>query len=205
MGLTRASRLATALFMGAMMALPVAADAAPSRVDRIAAAPARGLPDSQLAPRSVALLQQGQMHLANGAHQAAVDSFEAALAVDPRNRQAFIGLGQAAHAQGLSGTAVRFYREALEIEPNDLQALELQGVALLERGATARANANLERIRKLCAAPCPQADRLAGQVARKEAASEQAALAQEKRPEVRAEVRAEIRPEARPATSLDKR
>ena len=76
------------------------------------------------------------------------------------------GLARAAEADGLPGKAVRFYREALEIEPNDLAALEMQGVALVERGAKARAESNLERVKTLCEGPCPQADRLAAAIAR---------------------------------------
>jgi Tfp pilus assembly protein PilF len=130
------------------------------------AAPARGLPDSQIAPLSLQMLKAGESALALGKTQAAADSFEAALAADPRNRRAYIGLARAAEAEGLPGKAVRFYREALEIEPNDVAAIEAQGVALVERGATARAEMNLERLKKLCTGPCPQADRLAAAIAK---------------------------------------
>ncbi len=141
------------------------ADAARAR--DAAGAPARGLPDSQLAPQSVNLMQQGEAALAEGRTQAATDLLEAALAVDPRNRRAWLGLARAAEAEGLPGKAVRFYREALTIEPNDLVTLELQGLALVQRGARARAEDNLERVRRLCGtAPCPAADRLSAAIAR---------------------------------------
>lgn len=130
------------------------------------AAPARGLADNQIAPASRALVAQGDTFLAAGQTQKATDSYEAALAADPRNRKALIGLGRAAEAEGLPGKAVRFYREALDIDPNDLEALERQGQALVERGARARAEANLERLRKLCDVPCPEAQRLAASIAR---------------------------------------
>ncbi|TPE61234.1 tetratricopeptide repeat protein [Sandaracinobacter neustonicus] len=130
------------------------------------AAPARGLPDNQIAPLSLEKLKAGEALLAQGKAQEATDQFEAALAADPRNRQAYIGMARAAEADGLPGKAVRFYREALAIEPNDLSTLELQGVAMVERGAKARAEANLERVKTLCAGPCPQADRLAAAIAR---------------------------------------
>lgn len=130
------------------------------------AAPARGLPDSQLAPLSLQMMQAGEAHLAAGKPDAATDSFEAALAADPRNRRAYMGLARAAQAQGLPGKAVRFYREALDLDPNDLAALEAQGVALVERGATARAGDNLDRVKKLCQGSCPEADRLAAAIAR---------------------------------------
>jgi tetratricopeptide (TPR) repeat protein len=155
------------LFIAAALLAPLSAFPAPAAKPREAvAAPARGLPDNQLAPASRTLVAAGEAHLAAGQTQKAIDSFEAALAADPRNRRALIGLGRAAEAEGLPGKAVRFYREALDLEPNDLEALERQGLALVERGAKARAEANLERLRKLCAGPCPEAQRLAAAIAR---------------------------------------
>jgi Tfp pilus assembly protein PilF len=145
-----------------------------------AAAPARGLPDSEIAPASLQLTKAGETLLSGGQTQAAMDQFEAALAVDPRNRRAYLGMARAAEAEGLQGKAVRFYREALEIDPNDLTVLELQGLALVERGAKARAEANVERIRKLCTGPCPQADRLAAAIARGPRAPAQTAALDEK-------------------------
>lgn len=155
------------LGFGAALMLASPAGAAKQRaLEPVAAAPARGLPDSELAPLSLAMVQSGEDLLAKGQTQAATDRFEAALAADPRNRRAYLGMARAAEAEGLPGKAVRFYREALEIEPNDLTTLELQGLSLVERGAKARAEANVERMRTLCSGPCPQADRLAAAITR---------------------------------------
>lgn len=127
---------------------------------------ARGPADSQLAPQSVSSVKAGETLLTAGQRQAAIDAFEAALAADPRNIRAYLGLARAAEADGLPGKAVRFYREALQIDPNDVTALELQGNALVMRGATARAEANLERLKTVCATPCPSADRLRSSIAK---------------------------------------
>lgn len=126
----------------------------------------RGLADNMVAPLSLAMQKAGDAQLALGKTQAAADQFEAALAADPRNLNAYIGLARAAEADGLTGKAVRFYREALAIEPNDASALELQGVVLVKIGAKARAQDNLDRLKKVCPAPCPAADRLATAIAR---------------------------------------
>ncbi len=155
----------------AVLALGLALAAAPAgaanpRDTAPDAAPARGLPDSQIAPLSLQMMKAAEAQLAAGKADAATDSFEAALAADPRNRRAYMGLARAAEAQGLPGKAVRFYREALELDPNDLAVLEAQGLALVERGATARAGDNLERVKKLCSGSCPEADRLAAAIAR---------------------------------------
>jgi tetratricopeptide (TPR) repeat protein len=108
----------------------------------------------------------GDASLAGRNLEAAADSYEAALAADPRNRAAYVGLARVAEAQGLPGKAIRLYREALQIEPNDLVALEGQSVALARRGAIERAKANLERIRVLCAQPCASAARVSAAIAR---------------------------------------
>lgn len=167
MGLSIAGRgLAIALALGLALSVTTPAGAAKPRDAVPDAAPARGLPDSEIAPLSLVMMKSGESYLAQGKTQAATDSFEAALAADPRNRRAYLGMARAAEAEGLPGKAVRFYREALEIDPNDLNALELQGIALVERGAKARAETNLERMRKLCPGTCPGADRLSAAIAR---------------------------------------
>jgi Tfp pilus assembly protein PilF len=122
--------------------------------------------DDQIAPRSVALTQQAQALTASGRFQDAQDLLESALAVDPRNRAAYIGLARAALGQKLPGKAIKFYYEALQLEPNDLDALEGQGEALVQRGAVERAKANLARIKTLCRDSCGQANALAAVIAK---------------------------------------
>lgn len=122
--------------------------------------------DDQIDPRSTALVGQ-----ADGARQAgrlseAEDLLETALAVDPRNRGAFVALGRVAQAQGLPGKAIRFYREALSLKPDDVGALAAQGDAMVQRGAVERAKANLARIRTLCRGECAPATTLAGAIAK---------------------------------------
>ena len=123
-------------------------------------------PDDQIDARSVALAQQGQTLNAQGRYNEATDMLETALAVDPRNRQAYIGLARAAEGQKLPGKAIKFYFEALKLEPNDVAALAGQGEALVQRGAVERAKQNLARIKTLCANPCPQATQLAAAIAK---------------------------------------
>lgn len=120
----------------------------------------------RLDPRSITLTQQGQALSASGRHNEAVDMFETALAVDPRNRVAFIGLARVAQAQKLPGKAVRLYAQALQIQANDVDALAGQGEALVQRGAVDRARKNLERVRALCSNACTQATTLAAAIER---------------------------------------
>jgi Tfp pilus assembly protein PilF len=123
-------------------------------------------PDDQIDPRSIALTEQAQALNAQGRYQEATDLLESALAVDPRNRQAYLGLARSAQGQKLPGKAIKFYFDALKLEPNDVAALAGQGEALVQRGAVERAKKNLERIRTLCTDPCPQATTLASVIAK---------------------------------------
>ena len=92
---------------------------------------------------------------------------ETALVVDPRNRQALHSLAKVAMRQRLYGQAIRFTNKALALEPNDVDALALQGDAMVQLGATARAQQNLAKVRQLCGArPCAQATTLAAAIAR---------------------------------------
>jgi Tfp pilus assembly protein PilF len=123
-------------------------------------------PDDQIDARSMALTEQAQGLTAQGRYADATDLLETALAIDPRNRQAYVGLARAAQGQKLPGKAVKFYSEALKLEPNDLSALAGQGEALVQRGAVEKAKQNLTRIRTLCHATCPQATQLAAVIAK---------------------------------------
>ena len=123
-------------------------------------------PDDQIDARSMSLLQQGKAARTAGDLDAATDLFETAVAVDPRNRQAFIAMAEVAEKRGLPGKAIRLYREALLLEPNDIVALAGQGEAMVAKGAVERARQNLERVRALCKSNCPQATTLAATIAK---------------------------------------
>ncbi|MBV7256707.1 tetratricopeptide repeat protein [Pacificimonas sp. WHA3] len=121
--------------------------------------------EPRIAPQSISLTKAGEGLLNARDAEGAIRQFETALAVDPKNVRAYIGMARAHDMLGLPGRAVKFYREGLTIDPANLTALEEQGEALVDRGAVARAEKNLERIRDLCARECAQAERLAAVIA----------------------------------------
>ena len=123
-------------------------------------------PDDQINPRSIALTKLGEDQRRAGNFPAAADALETAVAVDPRNRAAYVAMGHVALAQGLPGKAIRAYRDALTLEPNDLAALSGQGEAMVNKGAVERAKANLVRIRGICKAECAPAATLAAAIAK---------------------------------------
>lgn len=123
-------------------------------------------PDDEIDPRSVQLTEQARGARAAGNLEGATDLLETAVTVDPRNRPAFLLLAQVADQRDLPGKAIRLYREALLLEPNDTAALRGQGEALVRKGAVNRAQDNLSKIRTLCKGACPDAQRLAGVIAK---------------------------------------
>jgi tetratricopeptide (TPR) repeat protein len=117
--------------------------------------------DYLIDPQSLALSAEGDAALKTGDKDSAMGWYETALAVDPLNRAAYVGLAEVAKAQGLKGKAIRFYREALEIDPNDQKIIAAQSDVMVAKGAIEAAQKNLARLRVLCRADCRDADRIA--------------------------------------------
>jgi tetratricopeptide (TPR) repeat protein len=105
--------------------------------------------------------------MAAGKLENAQDLLETALAVDPRNRSAYVDIARVAEKQHLFGKAILMTSKALTLEPNDPDAIALQGEAMVELGATARAQANLQKLQTICGAKaCPQVAQLSGAISR---------------------------------------
>lgn len=117
-------------------------------------------------PRAIALVAEGRAALAGGDAQAAIDSFEAALAVDPGYTGIFLELARAARQDGLQGKAIRYYREALERDPGNFAAISGEGEALVEKGALEKAKRNLVELRNTCGSECPETLALQTSIAR---------------------------------------
>jgi tetratricopeptide (TPR) repeat protein len=117
-------------------------------------------------PRAAALIVQGQAALTAGETQAAIDAFEAALALDPGHTPIFLDLAEAARQSGLQGKAIRYYREALERDPGNFAAIAGEGSALVEKGALEKAKRNLAKLQSLCGDACPETVALQSTIAR---------------------------------------
>ena len=133
-------RIALVGITGTMLAAPVASQK----------------PDDQIVPKSQEMLRQGETLLAAGKFETADDVLETALAVDPRNRAAYVVLARVAQKEKLFGKAIRFTNKALALEPADRDALAVQGEAMVELGAVPRAKDNLAKLQKLCPNGCQQ-------------------------------------------------
>ena len=123
--------------------------------------------DDQINQKSVALMHQGQALMAAGKLEDAENALETSLAIDPRNRWAYTDIARVAEKQHLFGKAVRMTDKALQIEPNDPDAIAVQGEAMVEMGATARAQENLQKLQHICGAKsCPQVSQLSAAINR---------------------------------------
>ena len=118
-------------------------------------------PDHVIDPQSLALMQAGDEAAKAGMIADAISWYETALAVDPRNRGAYVQMARAVKSQGLVGKAIRFYNEVLELDPNDQLALAEQAEAMIGKGALDQAKKNIARLKMLCRNDCSVVDRLA--------------------------------------------
>ena len=119
-----------------------------------------GRADDEIDARSVALMKTGDQEASAGRLDNAIGWYESALAVDPRNRGAYVAMARAVKTQGLDGKAIGFYKEALELEPNDQIALAEQADAFISKGALELARKNIARLKTLCRTNCSSAERL---------------------------------------------
>lgn len=138
-------------FAGATLASPVASQRA----------------DDQVLPKSAELQRQAKTLVNAGKLEQAEDMLETALAVDPRNRGAYVDIARVAEKQHLFGKAIRMTSKALQLEPNDPDAIAVQGEAMVELGAVARAQANFQKLQTICGAKgCPQLAQLSAAISR---------------------------------------
>lgn len=122
--------------------------------------------ERQPTPAAAALAAEGRAQLAGGKVGDAIDTFEAALAVDPAYTRLYLDLAEASRQQGLQGKAIHYYRQALEREPGNLAAISGEGEALLEKGAVEKARRNLSQLESLCGRSCNEAQQLAAALAK---------------------------------------
>lgn len=132
-------------------------------------------------PRAQAFIEDGRAALTAGELVPAVDAFEAALAIQPGNMEAYIALAEAMRAKDLPGKAIHYYRVVLEAEPRNIDALTGEGMALAEKGAFDRARDSLARAEAICG-DCVAATQLSTLIVQRESAPQVAAVPVDERP-----------------------
>jgi len=123
-------------------------------------------PQQPMDARAMALLTQGHEQMAEGKIDAAIDAYEAALAVAPGDSAIFLSLAEATRRQGMQGKALHYYRAALSADPENLRAIAGEGEALIEKGAVEKARRNLSRLEGLCGKNCDATRQLSAAIAR---------------------------------------
>lgn len=123
-------------------------------------------PTEPLDPAAAALVAQARTSLGSGDVNDAVAAYEAALVSQPGNVTVLVGLADANRRNGMQGKALHYYRKALEADPKNLTAIAGEGAALAEKGAVAKAEKNLDRLKRLCGSDCDATRHLATVIAR---------------------------------------
>jgi tetratricopeptide (TPR) repeat protein len=153
----------------------------------VTASSGHGAPPAPLDPRAATLVAEGRKAMAEGKTEEAVDSFEAALAVQPGHVAIYLNLAEATRLQGMQGKALRYYREALKLDPDNQYAIAGEGATLVEKGAVEKARRNLVKLEQLCGnKSCAPAKQLAAAIAKGPARQVVTADQVEPKPEVSA-------------------
>ncbi|WP_198024098.1 tetratricopeptide repeat protein [Sphingorhabdus lutea] len=116
--------------------------------------------DDVISARALVYVGQAKVAIDDQNWQLAIDNLETALALHPRNANAYNMLAQIMEKQGLLGKSIRYYRESLDIDPNGQEALIGQGLVYVKRGAVERAKDNLSRYEFLCRKKCDAKEKL---------------------------------------------
>lgn len=152
----------------------------------VTASSGHSAPPVALDPRAASLVAEGRTALSDGRIDAAVDSFESALAIQPGHVAIYLNLGEATRRQGMHGKALHYYREALKLDPENQFAIAGEGEALVEKGAVEKARRNLARLEQLCGKTCAPSRQLEEAIGRGPAAQVVTAEQVEAKPQVSA-------------------
>jgi len=136
----------------------------------VTASVSQGAQPAPLDPRAAALVAQGRAALSAGQADAAIDSFESALAIQPGHVAIYLNLAEATRQQGMQGKALHYYRQALRLDPDNQYAIAGEGLTLVEKGAVEKARRNLTRLEQICGKQCVPAEQLAAAIAKGPAA-----------------------------------
>ena len=123
--------------------------------------------DDQIEPKSIELQRQAKALIAAGKLEEADDVLETALAVDPRNRAAFVDLARVAEKQHLSGKAIRMTTRRCCSSPTTPTRSPSRARRWSRWARLLARRQNLQKLQTLCGAKaCPQAAQLSAAISR---------------------------------------
>ncbi|MBB5985541.1 MULTISPECIES: tetratricopeptide repeat protein [Sphingobium] len=116
-------------------------------------------------PKAAQWVAQGQQALTSGQYDQARDAYETALLLAPQDPDIYLALGKIARAQKMPGKAIRYFNRVLDMDPSNQTALQGEGLAMMDKGATESARETLAKLRTICKANCASAEPLAAAIA----------------------------------------
>lgn len=128
------------------------------------ALPAEDHWSSPLDPEDAAALAKAQEMIDDWDYGGALEVLKPLSAKLIANADVYNLLGYAYRKTGALSQSGLAYDRALYLNPNHLGALEYQGELHLKRGDPEAAEANLAKLKTLCASPCEELDELAAAI-----------------------------------------
>jgi len=116
-------------------------------------------------PRAMVWIDKGQEALATEDVAKARDAYETALLLSPNDQSIYLALAKIARIQKMPGKAIRYYSRILDLDPNNQSALQGEGLAMMEKGATESARETLAKLRTVCKTNCASAEPLVAAIA----------------------------------------
>lgn len=99
---------------------------------------------------AVTLVKAGGEALAADEPYEALTLFEQAIIADPKNADAYVGLGRVHVELGKTQSGLNYFSTALEIEPTHLSALEAEAITFLSIDELGDAEDTLAKINRIC-------------------------------------------------------
>jgi tetratricopeptide (TPR) repeat protein len=115
--------------------------------------------------RAVQWIAKGQQALAAEDVAAAREAYETALLLAPQDINIYVALARIARIQKMPGKAIRYYGRVLDLDPDNQTALQGEGLAMMDKGATESARETLAKLRTICKTSCASAEPLAAAIA----------------------------------------
>ena len=115
--------------------------------------------------RAMQWTAKAQEALAAGNIVEARDAYETALLLAPQDPSLYLALGKIARVQKMPGKAIRYYSRVLDIDPANQTALQGEGLAMMDKGATESARETLAKLRAVCKQSCASAEPLVAAIA----------------------------------------
>ncbi len=115
--------------------------------------------------RAAVWIAKGQEALGAEDISKAREAYETALLLAPNDQSIYLALARIARIQKMPGKAIRYYTRILDADPDNQTALQGEGLAMMDKGATESARETLAKLRTVCKSSCASAEPLIAAIA----------------------------------------